>query len=177
MRWKMKWERIYSIFFGLVIIFILFTPGCKKCEGINPNAVGTLLQYEGCKQTGASTAWEGIGVSNNEDCIEYSYNGQTLTLKHINSAFNCCPGKITADIDINGNMISISEHEREAGCLCLCLFDLDYEIKNLQPGKYTIIINQLYLDKNDQVLKITLQLSSETSGTFCQDRNQYPWGQ
>ena len=52
-------------------------------------------------------AWEGIEVSNNEDCIEYSYNGQTLTLKHINSAFNCCPGEITADIDINGDIVWI----------------------------------------------------------------------
>jgi len=171
----MKWKRFISGLFSLVIFIIFLFPGCKDSETINPNASGILVQYEGCKPIGKSLAGYEVAVTGNEDCIEYSYNGQTLFLKHVNSAFNCCPGVIGAVIDVNGNTITIGENEQEAGCLCLCLFDLDYEISNLESGEYTIIIHQLYLEENDQILELTLQLLPGTSGTFCVPRNHYPW--
>lgn len=173
----MNGKRLVPILFCLVALALFWVPSCKSNEAINPDAVGILKLYEGCKPTGKSMSEYEIGAFSNEDCIEYHYNGQKLTLKHINGAFNCCPGKITADIEIDGNMITISEKEKEAGCFCLCLFDLEYEISNIESGEYTIFINQLYLEDNDQVLEFTLQLFPGTSGTFCLPRNHYPWGE
>jgi hypothetical protein len=172
----MNWKGIFPGILILLLVLLFITPGCKTCEDNNPHASGTLVNYQGCKSVGNQTARDQSEIPSNKDCIEYSYDGQTLFLKHINSAFNCCPGEISADIHIDGNMITISENEKEAGCLCLCLFDLEYKISNLEPGEYTIFINQLYLEDNDQVLEFTLQLCSGTSGTFCLIRTHYPWG-
>jgi hypothetical protein len=96
-------------------------------------------------------------------------------LKHINAGFNCCPGDITAEIEFKGNLIIITESEQEQGCHCLCLFDLDYEVTNLSPGRYTIRVAEPYVEENDQVLEFTLELFSATSGNYCLERNNYPW--
>lgn len=150
--------------------------GCKKSSEIAPT--GALLRYNGCKQflVNASGQLDGFAPGENEDCIEYQYNGRdTLTLKHINGGFNCEPGEITADIVLNGNVITITERESQQAADCLCLFDLEYEIINLPPGEYTIRVIGLYVHANDQVLEFPLRLLSETSGTYCLQRTYYPW--
>jgi hypothetical protein len=114
--------------------------------------------------------------SPDEDCVQYEYDGTgVLTLKHVNAGFNCCPGKITADIDIENNVITIVEHESESACRCLCLFDVDYKIENLQPGEYEIKFAELYLDSGDDPLEFTCDLSQAPSGTYCVKRSHYPW--
>jgi hypothetical protein len=154
--------------------------GCKKSADAQLIPAGALLQSNGCKQFLANTSGslDDFAPGQNDDCIEYQYNGtNTLVLKHINAGFNCCPGEITAEIDFNSSLITIAEREREQGCRCLCLFDLDYEVVNLVPGVYTLHIIEPYLEGGDQVLEVTLELLSTTSGTFCLQRNYYPWGQ
>lgn len=159
-------------------ISLVTISGCKKsADGqLTPN--GALLQSNGCKQfvTNASGLVDDYVPGPEEDCIEYQYNGTgTLVLRHINAGFNCCPGEIRADIEFNGNVITITEKEVEQGCDCLCLFDLDYEIINLAPGEYTLRVIGLYVDANDQPLELTLQFPSQNSGTYCLQRNYYPW--
>jgi hypothetical protein len=159
---------------GLMVIF----GGCKKSSEMTPSAA--LLQSNGCKEflANASGPLDKYVYGQYEECLEYQYNGRdTLALRHINAGFNCCPGEITADIKFSGNAITINEMEAEQACDCLCLFDLDYEIINLAPGEYTIRIIEPYIDENDQVLECTLQLLSETSGNYCLQRTDYPWGQ
>ena len=152
--------------------------GCKKSADAQLTPTGALLQTTDCKQflANASGQLDGYIPGQHEDCLEYQYNGtDTLTLRHINAGFNCCPGEITADIEFNGNVITITEREVEQGCDCLCLFDLDYEITNLEPGEYTIRIIEPYVDISDQALTITLSLFSATSDTHCLQRTYYPW--
>jgi hypothetical protein len=152
------------------------TGGCKKSEEIQVDPTGALLQYDGCKEFQGNNNMSQALVSNTSDCLQYQYDGQnTLTLKHINAGFNCCPGDITAEIEFNGNLITITEGEQEQGCRCLCLFDLDYKVINLSPGRYTIRITEPYIDENDQVLECPLELFSATSGSYCLERNDYPW--
>ena len=153
---------------------VLLGVSCKNSPGNQLLPSGVLIEYQGCKEwtTGIET---GTDAAKNQDCIEYVYDGQSLILKHVNAGFNCCPGEILADIDIVGNLITITENEQEAGCFCLCLFDLDFEIINLQPGDYTIRVNELYIQDGDDVLEFTLQLVSGTTGVFCLKRSYYPW--
>jgi len=158
--------------------FIVTLGGCKKSPDAQLTPTGALLESNGCKQflSNASGPVDEFAPGQHEDCIEYRYNGtDILVLRHINAGFNCCPGKITADIEFSGNMITITEIEAEQACDCLCLFDLDYEIINLAHGEYTIRIIEPYIDPPDQVLEFTLQLLSETSGHYCLQRNYYPW--
>jgi hypothetical protein len=73
------------------------------------------------------------------DCVEYTYSADaTLSLRHINAGFNCCPGDIAATIEVDGSLISIVESEAEQGCRCDCLFGLGYRIQDLSPGIYRI---------------------------------------
>jgi hypothetical protein len=113
------------------------------------------------------------------DCVQYQYDGQgTLTLKHVNAGFNCCPGDITAQIDITGNVITVVELENQTGCHCLCLYDLDYEVTNLTPGQYTVRFVEPYANAGDVQLAIDVTLTSVAgSGENCVDRNYYPWAQ
>jgi len=154
--------------------------GCKKSADAQLVPAGALLQRTDCKQflANASGTLDEFAPGQEDDCIEYQYNGtNTLVLRHINAGFNCCPGEITAEIEFNSSLITITETEREQGCRCLCLFDLDYEVVNLAPGVYTLRIIEPYLEAGDQVLEVTLELLSAASGTFCLQRNYYPWGQ
>jgi hypothetical protein len=154
---------------------ILF--GCKEnVTTADTNPIGILSSYEGCK-TFATTSGSGSSPHGvNEECIEYEYDGEGfLVLKHINSGFNCCPEKISADIFVSGNMIYIEEREEEQGCFCQCLFDVKYEVYDLRPGEYTIEVKGPYVVASDEEMKFNVQLYGSCSGIFCVSRTHYPW--
>jgi len=137
---------------------------------------GLLMNYEGCKTFASASSTESSFHSGNAECFEYQYDGQgQLILKHINSGFNCCPGKIDADISLSGNLIYIEEREQEQGCYCRCLFDVDYQIYDLKPGTYTLELKGPYVDETDERLRFDIELYGPCSGTFCVLRNHYPW--
>jgi hypothetical protein len=174
----MKRKGMILLFLVVMVCFIIGIGGCKKSEETQVDPTGALLQYDGCKQFQGNSNMGQVLVASTNDCLEYQYDGQsTLTLKHINAGFNCCPGDISAEIEFNGDSITITEIEQEQGCHCLCLFDLDYEVINLQPGRYTVRVIEPYVEENDQVLEFTLDLFSATSGSYCLERTFYPWGQ
>ncbi|OGU11673.1 MAG: hypothetical protein A2X61_05395 [Ignavibacteria bacterium GWB2_35_12] len=166
----------WSMAFALLILSYTFFSGCEKTSDVsNGNPNGTLVKYTGCKNT------TGIAVSDttpdNLDCIEYSFDNDDgiLRLKHINAGFNCCPGKLTADISINSDAIIINEKEQEAGCKCECLFDIDYEIKNLDSWTFRIVVVEPYRSVEEDVLEFDVDLKAQPSGKFCVERNNYPW--
>jgi len=139
---------------------------------------GYLIEYTGCK------SFDGAALSDpipsNQSCIEYAYDGDgTLSFTHVNAGFNCCPTYLAADFDFDGNTITITESENleGGGCYCLCLFDLEYEIVNLPPGEYNIVIEVPYLPSGDQPLEFIINLTAAGSGTFCVERTGYPWGE
>ena len=175
----MNLKRRFLAFLCVMICLVLVTiGGCKKSTEAQPVPAGVLLQSNGCKNFPANAAGklDDFVPGPHEDCLEFQYNGtNTLVLRHINAGFNCCPGEISAEIDFNNRLITITEREQEQGCDCLCLFDLDYEVVNLVPGVYTLRIIEPYVDEGDQVLELTLELWSSTSGTFCVQRDYYPW--
>ena len=133
---------------------------------------GTLVNYTGCKEFYNSSA------PPTQDCIEYRYDGENvLFLKHVNAGFNCCPDELMANITIENNLITIVENESlvSGGCDCLCLFDVYYELRNLTPGEYTLRVGELYLMPGDELLNCTVDLCSTPSGSYCVERNHYPW--
>jgi len=135
-----------------------------------------IVDHTGCK--GFEGGESAVDTTLDMDCIEYAYDGKSvLSIKHINAGFNCCP-VIAAHIDFEGNTIIIEELDSlfNGGCACLCLFDVDYEIGNLPPREYRIIVIEPYRYMNDPVLDFTVDLSSSPSGIHCVERTQYPWG-
>lgn len=181
---------------GIAILSFLFTggnppvdpyPGCGedptedglscgsfsngRCPPLGPPE-GELVAVELCKSHDTELAAE-AGL--NQECMEYEFNsGNTLKLKHVNAAFNCC-SEPQGSVAVEGDLISISESEIIDGvaCPCLCLRDLGYEIRNLPPGKYTIHVDGL----NSPPLETPVDLTHGASGSYCEDRNFYPWNE
>jgi hypothetical protein len=161
-----------------IIVLLLMFPGCNETvTAPETTPYGKLSMYDGCKTFPAATS--SIGASShpsNVECIEYEYNGEgLLVLEHINSGFNCCPKKITADIVVSGSEIDIKEKEQEQGCFCQCLFDVKYELHELAPGEYKLDVKGPYVEETDEELRLNLSLTGPGSETFCVSRTHYPW--
>jgi hypothetical protein len=154
------------------LVNYLFRSGPAPCA----TPTGYLVDYSACK----SFQKNGDSTPPDSDCVEYEYDGAgVLLLKHVNTAFNCCPDTLEAQISIMDNLITIDESEAFDslwGCPCLCLYDLDMEIVNLPPGIYTVVVNQLYLGGGGETHEFTITLSSlPSSGSHCISRDDYPW--
>ncbi len=151
---------------------LLFIFACEKNSENETNLTsqGELLNYNGCKTFEKNTETE-----RNYTCVEYNYANNKLELKHINAGFNCCPEKITANITIENDTITIKEIEAEALCDCLCLFDLDFKLENISSKEYYINFIELYIGEMDN-LEFLVNFSDSSSGSFCLERNYYPWG-
>jgi hypothetical protein len=109
--------------------------------------------------------------ASSDECVEYSYAGTTLALRHINAAFNCCPKEITIEVRVNDGTIDIVEYEAEAGCRCNCLYDLDLVVENLPAGTYRIRTT----GPIGPGLDFTVDLAAQPSGSYCEKRQGYPW--
>jgi hypothetical protein len=164
---------LFAAFGALALAGI--TASCVSPAG--PGPVGTLTGRTDCKSFGAVTAGTLAAAGPGQECAEYGYDGSgLLRLKHVNAAFNCCPGAITADIEIAGGRIRIKEAESSSLCDCDCLYDLDYVFTGLDPGTYTIIIVGPYQVEGDAPLTFLVDLGGAGSGSFCVERTRYPWG-
>jgi len=152
------------------LIDYLFKNGPAPCSP----PTGFMVDYYGCKEFGKGVVIDSTPLD--QDCMEYEYDGESvLLLKHVNAGFNCCP-EIAAAITIEDNIITIEEIEISGDCDCICLFDIDYEIRNLPPGEYTITVIEPYVPEGEEILEFTVDLVSSPSGIFCVYRDYYPWG-
>lgn len=154
------------------LIAYIFDGGPEPCA--DPDPSGSLVGAFGCKMS--QTGFRDDDSLWFRDCIEYQYDGEgTLTLRHINAGFNCCP-EIAVDIRFDGDTIIIEDIELSGDCDCICLFDLDYEIVNLATGTYAVTVIEPYVEPGDDPLEFVVDLSSAASGVFCVYRYHYPWG-
>ncbi len=162
----------------LISILAFLSLTCEKSKEIakpeTPAPYGKLVGYSDCKSFDDEA--KRLDSAPNLDCIEWNYTAEgQLYLKHTNAGFNCCPEELYAEITITADTITIEEYERGSLCHCLCLYDLDYTISNLEPGTYTIRVEEPYRQQTDPVLEITVDLSSAPMGSFCVKRSGYPW--
>jgi heat shock protein HslJ len=142
---------------------------------LHEGPLARLLVATECKDGTTDTRHE---IATNQDCVVWEYDGSgVLSIIHVNACLNCCPGTITADIDMVGSNITISETEGDDAtpCYCLCLYDLTYGMIDIEPGIYTITFVEPYLIQEDEILTATVDLISTATGTFCAMRHEYPW--
>ncbi len=143
-------------------------------SGVTTNPAGKLVSASACKN---GVVGEGAVFSAASSSIQYRYNAttQTLYLTHINAAFNCCPGTISVDVDIEEHLITLVERESSADCDCLCLYDLDIAVTDLPQAEYRIVVVEPYLQKPDQALSFSMDLVTGSTGSHSVPRNNYPW--
>ncbi len=162
-------------YFGL---FILLCVGCRNMPVIVPIPTGEpeghTVGNTGCKII-MSMPFDDQYPSN-WDVIKYTYANKTLHLKHINTAFNCCPDSVGGHIAIEDNKIEIDEFELGPVCDCICLFDVEYQIDNLDEDRIQLNLTQLYLDDDAKTHNLIISLADSTEGIHKIDRgNHYPW--
>lgn len=174
---------VLPLFLGLSI---LFAAGCAS-EGEAPptgglpppdepgDVVGTTTYASSCKRERLVPSTASRAAT--QDCIEFEYDGQgILVVRHINTAFNCCPDSLFAEISVDQGRILIQEREvLVQPCNCLCLFDLHFRIEGLKTGSYEIMVEQLYLESESEPHHFSVDLQGPVSGSDCIVRDEYPW--
>jgi hypothetical protein len=159
---------------AVYLIDHIFKEGPAPC----PEPTGGVIGYTGCLSYDKDPY-----DTTYLDCIDYDYDGVgTLTLKHRNATFNCCPTYLLAYITVADNMITITEDENnepQGGCDCICLFNVDIMIVGLPPRVYTIFVDELYIatwpSDPEEDIEFTVDLTSATSGSYCVEREGYPY--
>ncbi|HOZ30538.1 MAG TPA: hypothetical protein PLL66_06440 [Bacteroidales bacterium] len=158
----------------LVFIIIIATCFILSCEGENNEnqneITSEVTEQSDCKSFTKSDDTE-------TSCIEYVYylSDKKLLVRHINAGFNCCPGDIYCESAISNDTIIISEFEETQDCDCNCLYDINIEISNLNATNYIIKVVEPYLGSQEEII-FSIDLDSDTTGSYCVYRTQYPWG-
>ncbi len=153
----------------LVIGLLLASSGCNK-EILDPTI--KLDAATDCKQFLLDSSPNSTPVM---DCIEYSYGDNTLVIRHVNAAFNCCPEELYVDLNISGDTLIIVEREKSSLCDCDCLYDLDYTLDHISKGTWWIRVKEPYLREADQEILFEVDLRREPEGNWCAERTKYPW--
>jgi hypothetical protein len=153
----------------IIMVACLFM--AAGCDETSETPEGALADYSSCKNFLDETDTQAFAFEDGQECVEYDFSDDgILYLKHINADFNCCPDSLDGVVSVEENIITIEEQAVVTSpCDCECLYDLNYEIFNLEPGVYTLALDQI------EDLRIDLDLVSEPSGTFCVPRETYPW--
>lgn len=156
------------VLFLLIPSFLLF-----GCDSENPTGIlnGKITEHSECLLKNV----ENTQVSSSQSCISFTYSNQTLFITHFNAGFNCCPGTLSASFSLLNDTLSIYENESQALCDCNCLYDLEMEANQLNAGFYVVRFVEPYVSIPSEELIFNINLNDSTTGTFCVDRNQYPW--
>jgi hypothetical protein len=150
---------------GIILVFIILITACKNQEEIQ-------LQTATCKSSKSLDAY-----ADTMSCIEYTFNPENhkLTLKHINTSFNCCVDGLFYNTSIYTDTIIIEEFEKNGQCNCMCLYDMDIEINGLQVKTYYIKIIEQYIGQHEPLF-FQIDLAQNNTGDYCVSRENYPWG-
>lgn len=113
-------------------------------------------------------------ASDNETCVEWTYEDGRLHFTHQNAALNCEP-EPELRIDVEDQIILVSEEEKSCTGKRLCLTNMEGTLDDLPIEVYTLVFDEPFRDPNDAKLKGAIDLRSQTSGSFCVERTRYPW--
>ena len=166
----------YAFLAAIALLLVAF--GCENdtddTEKEKPLVVsGKLVNHTGCKvlpNDPSSYSFDSLS------CAEYSYDGAThkLLIKHVNAGFNCAPGDLSVTVNVSNDTLIIQEFESSYFANCNCLFDLNIEIEGIDAKPYQIKFIELYCGNQEQLI-FGVDFSSQTEGTYCVTRVEYPW--
>ncbi len=161
------------IILGAAILMFMFI-SCEK-EKDEESINGKVIKQTDCKTF--KSIINNAEVADTLSCVNYSFNTSEnlLTLKHINTGFNCCPGELSCKVSFNNDTIIIQEFEEQNACDCNCLFDLDIEVYGLKARNYYLKFIEPYRGEQEKLF-FEIDLQNQADGTHCVFRNQYPWG-
>lgn len=146
---------------------------CDREPSVTPsiNFVGST----DCKSLGLKSIND---QSSDKDCIQYRWvTGDSLIIKHINAAFNCCPLGFITELKVSGDTLIVTEKENSSMCDCSCLFDLNYNLAGITRDTWWIRIDEQYVQQpGAEKILFKAEFSKVPEGEFCVTRTGYPWG-
>jgi hypothetical protein len=163
-------RKMKSIHVPIILIMSLLLYSCDPEIPVG-NLSGRLTYQSDCLLKSAETGT----YPSNQSCVSYTYSNQTLLLTHFNAGFNCCPETISATFSLQNDTLYVFENESESLCDCNCLYDLGMEVNQLNTGLYVVKMVEPYVGNSAEELTFSINLNDSTSGTYCVDRNSYPW--
>lgn len=158
---------ITLLFNAMILLGLEIVPPPTKLSCIVSNTRGCNASKQGS---------ENIDVQDSLSCIYYSYNDSTkvLSISRINAGFNCCMKQVICSATINFNELKIVETEKGKICKCNCLYSFDVEIFDVDAKKYQLKLVEPLVG-NQTALSFELDLTKNKKGSFCEERNRYPW--
>ncbi len=77
-----------------------------------------------------------------EEKINLTVDENLITINNTDVYANCCSAFLS-DFSITNNVITITQRDTSSSkCKCMCNYDLNYNISQIPPGNYTLIINR-----------------------------------
>lgn len=156
---------------GITILILTFS-----CENETEKLIfsGKMVSSSDCKSL-KSNAF--VSTSDSLSCAEYSYNEarNKLFIKHINAGFQCGADSLYCIVDISNDTIVIQEFDTPRQNDCYCLYDLEIQINGVESRKYHITFIEPERGNQEQI-SFGVDFSSQKKGSFCVERNRYPWG-
>ncbi len=118
-----------------LIITVLIIVSCNKSDdNLNTGNVKlTNYSHSECKSGNKESLVP-------ESLVLKAISSNQLSITHKNTVFNCCPGEIKAEINVEQNLITLREYETESLCDCVCPYDLFLTLSQLVQKEYTIKI-------------------------------------
>lgn len=155
-----------------LLIFFLPIIGCDHELPVEPS-----INFVGSSECKSNVMKSTADHAADQDCIQFKWvTGDTLTIKHVNAGFNCCPGGFRVSLKLAGDTLVITEAENSPLCDCNCLFDLNYNLAGISKETWWIRVEEPYIRDTDQEkILFKAELRKASQGEFCVTRTGYPW--
>ena len=162
---------------SLLVVFLLggLVLSCENPSHGESSVTGKIITQSTCKSN-APAYFSVSAVPDSISSVEYVFDSvqHKLSMKHINAAFNCCPGTLSCRVVLRLDTIIIQEREKESLCDCNCLYDLELELNGVGAKPYFVKLEEPYATV--QPILFEMDLSQQTQGLFQVIRTYYPWG-
>ena len=105
------------------------------------------------------------------ECLGWAYDDGRLWLTHTNATYNCCLDSVSIRMLAGQHTITVVETEylEGGGCYCLCPYDLNYDVPDVTPGQYTLLLlsDNAHGGGLQLLFEIQADLTSTPTGSYC----------
>ena len=126
----------YTLLLASAIIIALIC-ACKKDNSLTPTISN--VHVSDCHTNTDKLATKDM----NTDSIVVSWpnDNEPMQVAHYNMVLDCGKPDINTTVEVNGDIVTVVEHVGEQGLTdCICLYDNTFQIDNLPPRPFTLVI-------------------------------------
>jgi hypothetical protein len=161
----------------IVAVGLILQAGCsgraRLTESAPPGELrARVISVSACRGDDAPVA--SGRESDAEECVAYRYDGaDTLWIRHLNAAINCCADSVGVEIEVGPERIFVHEYEPDgaAQCDCICLRSVSLFVAGVAPGLYRLDVG----GARPSPVGFWVDLAREPRGVRCVERHGYPW--